>query len=56
VPTLALGDAFRRAGLDKVFWRYDAHLTPYGHQAAADALYPFLVGLMRGDRPAPARR
>jgi len=52
VPTLALGDAFRTAGLDKVFWRYDAHLTPYGHQAAATALYPFLVGLMRGDRPA----
>jgi len=56
VPALALGEAFRAAGIDKVFWRYDAHLTPYGHQAAAEALYPFLLGLMRGDHPAaPAR-
>jgi len=42
-PCLSLGERFRAAGPKRVFWRYDAHLTPFGHRVAADALYPFLV-------------
>jgi hypothetical protein len=59
VPALSLGPALRAADPGKVFWRHDAHLTPFGHEVAADALYPFLVGLMRQRAPAfnepPAR-
>ena len=47
VPKLSLAKALRDADPRRVFWRYDAHLTPFGHQVAADALYPFLVGQMR---------
>ncbi|HEY5998246.1 MAG TPA: GDSL-type esterase/lipase family protein [bacterium] len=54
VPCLSLGKAFREAGRERVFWRYDAHLTPFGHSVAADALYPFLVGLA-ADGAGPAK-
>lgn len=46
VPSLSLAKALREADPRRVFWRYDAHLTPFGHRVAAEALYPFLVGLM----------
>jgi hypothetical protein len=48
VACLSLGKAFREAGRERVFWRYDAHLTPFGHSVAAAALYPFLVGTAAG--------
>lgn len=53
VPSLSLGAALRASDPEKVFWRHDGHLTPFGHQVAADALYPFLVGLMQRDRSLP---
>jgi len=57
VPCLSLGKAFRAAGRERVFWRYDAHLTPFGHEVAADALYPFLVGLAgRPEEAGPSPR
>jgi hypothetical protein len=51
VPSLSLAKALRAADPRRVFWRYDAHLTPFGHKVAADALYPFVVAQMR-ERPA----
>jgi hypothetical protein len=47
VPSLSLAKALREADPRRVFWRYDAHLTPFGHQVAADALYPFLVSQLK---------
>lgn len=47
VSALSLGPALRAADPGKVFWRHDAHLTPFGHQVAADALYPYIVDLAR---------
>lgn len=59
VPCLALGEAFEAAGPRRVYWRHDAHLTPYGHRAAAEALYPWLVGLAKENgagKPPPRRQ
>ena len=50
VAALSLGSALRAAGVEKVFWRYDAHLTPLGNRVVADALYPFLLRVLR-ERP-----
>jgi hypothetical protein len=50
VPSLSLAKALRDADPRRVFWRYDAHLTPFGHQVAAAALYPFLVEQMKAGR------
>jgi hypothetical protein len=47
---LSLGGTLRAADVKKVFWRYDAHLTPFGHRVVADALYPFLLQVLR-ERP-----
>ena len=47
VPSLSLAQALREADPRRVFWRHDAHLTPFGHKVAADALYPFLVARMK---------
>jgi len=47
VASLSLAKALREADPRRVFWRYDAHLTPFGHQVAADALYPFLLTQMK---------
>jgi len=47
VPSLSLAKALREADPRRVFWRFDAHLTPFGHQVAAAALYPFLVAQMK---------
>jgi len=51
VPCLSLAKSLRAADAARVFWTHDSHLTPFGHRVAADALYPFLVDLMRqGER------
>ncbi|HWR97704.1 MAG TPA: GDSL-type esterase/lipase family protein [Candidatus Methanoperedens sp.] len=56
VPCLSLGQAFREAGRERVFWRYDAHLTPFGHSVAAGALYPFLRTVAGGAAGTPSPR
>jgi hypothetical protein len=58
VAALSLGSALRATDVEKAFWRHDAHLTPFGHRVVADALYPFLLRVLRerrGDsgRPEP---
>jgi hypothetical protein len=52
VAALSLGSALRSADARKVFWRHDAHLTPFGHQVVADTLYPFLIRSLREHRGA----
>jgi hypothetical protein len=47
VAALSLGSTLLSADVKKVFWRHDAHLTPFGHRVVADALYPFLLRVLR---------
>lgn len=48
VPFVDLTPALQQAGRRRVYWRHDAHLTPEGHEVAADALYEFLYGRSGG--------
>ncbi len=43
VPFIELGPVLSSAGRGKVFWKHDAHLTPYGDQLIADTLYPWVI-------------
>jgi lysophospholipase L1-like esterase len=43
VPFIELGPVLSSAGRGKVFWKHDAHLTPFGDQLIADTLYPWVI-------------
>jgi len=43
VPLLSLASPLAAADRRKIYWRHDAHLTPYGHTIVAETLYPFVV-------------
>ena len=53
-PFIDLTEPLRAAGFDRVYLADDPHWNAAGHQVVADALRPFLAGLVRA-RPARTR-
>jgi len=53
-PFIDLTEPLRAAGFDRVYLPDDPHWNAAGHQVVADALRPFLAGLVRA-RPARTR-
>ncbi len=47
LPFIEVGPVLASARRGKIFWKHDAHLTPYGHQVVAETLYPWVVELSR---------
>jgi len=47
VPLIELGPVLALAGRQKVFWKHDAHLTPFGDKLIADTLYPWVIEFSR---------
>lgn len=56
VPVLNLAPALESAGIRRVFWRHDGHLTPVGNTIVADALGPFVAQVIQAATNAPASR